>query len=197
MRQRLESLEIENIELQEKVTKWGVDRLDGRFKNPEEVIHELSLLQRENIFLSDSNSKLQIDFNQLKLLNDELALERNQLLDLNKNYETTIINLKRINHEVEQQKLLSFEECKLLRQQLDEFEVMDDSANKDQKNASNIIEGYKNQTEDLTNELKRLTEEFSKSDETNGKKRKVTTDLGISYSQASFEYPSAKKQRSR
>ncbi|CAG99904.1 coiled-coil domain-containing protein MAD1 [Kluyveromyces lactis] len=185
LQKKFESLEMENISLQEKITQWGIVRLDGKFKNPNDVITELNMLQRENTFLLDTNSKLQIDFNQMSMLNDEMAIERNQLLDLNKDYETSILNLKRLNHELEQQKLLSFEECKLLRQQLEEFEEQDDKKKTpgDQVNASNIIEGYKNQTEDLTNELKRLNEELSKTDDKIQKRRKITNDLGISYSQ--------------
>ncbi|CDO94928.1 unnamed protein product [Kluyveromyces dobzhanskii CBS 2104] len=186
LRQKVESLEVENIDLQEKITQWDISRLDDKFKTPSDVISELKMLQRENLFLLDTNSKLQIDFNQMSMLNDEMAIERNQILDLNRDYETSILNLKRLNHELEQQKMLSFEECKLLRQQLEEFEDLDQKKDKlsgGQRNASSIIEGYKNQSEDLTNELKRLNEELLRNDDNVHKRRKITTDLGVTYSQ--------------
>ena len=188
LKQKIESLEIENLSLQEKMTEWGIDKLDPRFDGPNAVIEEISLLQRENTFLIDTNAKLQKDFNQMCMLNDEMAIERNQLLDLNKDYETSILNLKRLNHELEQQKLLSFEECKILRQELEQLEFIGEGNSEKCTNPENIkthdiIDGYKNQTEDLTNELKRLNEEFSKSDDRLKKRRKLTHNLSVTYSQ--------------
>ena len=146
------------------------------------------------------NDKLRLDNNNLKLLNDEMALERNQILDLNKNYENNIVNLKRLNHELEQQKSLSFEECRLLREQLDGLysaqnnallEVENSETHASNKNVNedmnNLIDTYKNKTEDLTNELKKLNVQLlsnSNDVETQRKKRKLTSDqIGLNYSQ--------------
>lgn len=118
-----------------------------------------------------------------------MALERNQILDLNKNYENNIVNLKRLNHELEQQKSLSFEECRLLREQLDGLysaqnnallEVENSETHASNKNVNedmnNLIDTYKNKTEDLTNELKKLNDQLlsnSNDVETQRKKEEV------------------------
>lgn len=183
LKDKLETLEIENIKLQELVTKWGLDSISATSGSPEGLVQEFSMLQRETVYLTELNTKLELDLRQTKLLNDELALERNQLLELNKKYENSILNLKRLNHELEQQKMLSFEECKLLRQQMDEFESRINNDDDVNRPISSIIDGYKTRTEDLTNELKRLNEEFTKNDEFSVRKRKKTSDIGLSYSQ--------------
>lgn len=141
--------------------------------NPEEIIRDWKLTKKECLILTDMNDKLRLDNNNLKLLNDEMALERNQILDLNKNYENNIVNLKRLNHELEQQKSLSFEECRLLREQLDGLysaqnnallEVENSETHASNKNVNedmnNLIDTYKNKTEDLTNELKKLNDQL-------------------------------------
>ncbi|AJS03190.1 ALS_1a_G0019700.mRNA.1.CDS.1 [Saccharomyces cerevisiae] len=168
--------------------------------NPEEIIRDWKLTKKECLILTDMNDKLRLDNNNLKLLNDEMALERNQILDLNKNYENNIVNLKRLNHELEQQKSLSFEECRLLREQLDGLhsaqnnallEVENSETHASNKNVNedmnNLIDTYKNKTEDLTNELKKLNDQLlsnSNDVETQRKKRKLTSDqIGLNYSQ--------------
>ena len=232
-----ENLQLENIDLKSKLTKWEIyndsndddnndddDKNDNnnnnnsnnntnndtnnnnRAKNnlqsnPEEVIRDWKLTKKECLILTDMNDKLRLDNNNLKLLNDEMALERNQILDLNKNYENNIVNLKRLNHELEQQKSLSFEECRLLREQLDglysaqnnnalleaensETHVPNNIKNEDM---NSLLDTYKNKTEDLTNELKKLNDQLlsnSNDVETQRKKRKLTSDqIGLNYSQ--------------
>ncbi|CAI4881456.1 CKB_collapsed_G0019680.mRNA.1.CDS.1 [Saccharomyces cerevisiae] len=157
-------------------------------------------LENEKLQNKLSQLHLRLDNNNLKLLNDEMALERNQILDLNKNYENNIVNLKRLNHELEQQKSLSFEECRLLREQLDGLysaqnnallEVENSETHASNKNVNedmnNLIDTYKNKTEDLTNELKKLNDQLlsnSNDVETQRKKRKLTSDqIGLNYSQ--------------
>lgn len=63
--------------------------------NPSEILHELSLTKKENVVLIEENNQLNININNLKILNEELALERNQLPDLNKTYEINILSLKK------------------------------------------------------------------------------------------------------
>ncbi|AMD21339.1 HER060Wp [Eremothecium sinecaudum] len=188
MEQKLEDLQLENVLLQEKLTNWELYKTES--SSPQDVIREYQLLKQERLALSDELSKIQIDFSNMKILNDELALERNQLLDLNKKYETSILNLKKLNYEIEQQKLLSFEECKLLRQQLDDLTEIDKNsrnANADRKEFLSLVDNYKNQTEDLTSELIKLNEELlrqSEADEnTSRKKRRKSDDLALTYSQ--------------
>ncbi|CAI6510362.1 ADM_HP2_G0017790.mRNA.1.CDS.1 [Saccharomyces cerevisiae] len=182
---------LENEKLQNKLSQLHV---------LEKIIQDWKLTKKECLILTDMNDKLRLDNNNLKLLNDEMALERNQILDLNKNYENNIVNLKRLNHELEQQKSLSFEECRLLREQLDGLysaqnnallEVENSETHASNKNVNedmnNLIDTYKNKTEDLTNELKKLNDQLlsnSNDVETQRKKRKLTSDqIGLNYSQ--------------
>ncbi|KAK5959414.1 coiled-coil domain-containing protein MAD1 PWA37_003370 [Arxiozyma heterogenica] len=162
--------------------------------NPSEILHELSLTKKENVVLIEENNQLNININSLKILNEELALERNQLLDLNKTYEINILSLKKLNYEYEQQKVLINEECKLLRNQLNEFVKLDqdtlsnDSRNNDDNNNKNngelvqkgletLVDDYKNRSEELTNDLKLLNEKLANSlkeeKDSNNKKRKL------------------------
>ncbi|CAL9738457.1 spindle assembly checkpoint component Mad1p [Monosporozyma servazzii] len=213
--QGLESLEndykntqLELIELKSKLAEWEIlqdqnfhDNNDDDNKtnktdfNASETLRELTLIRKENLILIENNDKLNSSNNNLKILNEELAMERNQLLDLNKNYENNIINLKRLNHEYEQQKILISEECKLLRNQLSEytnFGKTDTEINKDledkvpqngfnnggiQAGLENLVDDYKNKTDDLTNELKKLNEQMlattAEEQNKNKKKRKL------------------------
>ncbi|CAI2016491.1 hypothetical protein SEUBUCD646_0G01860 [Saccharomyces eubayanus] len=207
---QFEDLQLENIDLKSKLTNWEIyndndDNDDDKAKNnlqsnPEEIIRDWKLTKKECLILTDKNDKLRLDNNNLKLLNDEMALERNQILDLNNNYENSIVNLKRLNHELEQQKSLSFEECRLLREQLDDLysaqnnvlsetndcktHIPDANLNEDM---NNLLDNYKNKTEDLTSELKKLNDQLlsnSNDVETQRKKRKLTNDqIGLNYSQ--------------
>ena len=172
--------------------------------NPSEILHELSLTKKENVVLIEENNQLNININNLKILNEELALERNQLLDLNKTYEINILSLKKLNYEYEQQKILISEECKLLRNQLDEFVKLDknplnpanesnDENNKNngeliQKGLETLIDDYKNRSEELTNDLKLLNEKLANSlkeeQNSSNKKRKLGTSSqsnGLTY----------------
>lgn len=215
--------QLEMLELKSKLAEWEIyknndgendegqkeehlgedkDLTDG---TPAETIRDLTLTKKENIILIDENNKLNISVNNLKILNEELAMERNQLLDLNKNYENSIINLKRLNHEYEQQKILSSEECKLLRRQLDEFTEFnkkntkaelgmnpsvesshnDNNNNKEsiQSSLETLVDDYKNKTDDLTNELKKLNDQLLSSTEEeqkqNKKRRKLTDESQV------------------
>ena len=170
--------------------------------NPIEVLSELSLIRKENIVLIEDNNQLNININNLKILNEELASERNQLLDLNKTYETNILGLKKLNYEYEQQKILISEECKLLRNQLNEFfkynkDTMN-NGNEDhnnnnsrelmQKGLETLVDDYKNRSEELTNDLKLLNEKLANSLEaeqnSSNKKRRLGTSSqsnGLTY----------------
>ncbi|SCU84278.1 LAME_0C08878g1_1 [Lachancea meyersii CBS 8951] len=188
---RVQDLELENVELQSQLCFWeDVEIPDGnRKKTPDEVVREWALFKTENLKLISENSKFQLDLTNLHLLNDEMALERNQILDLNKNYETSILNLKRLNYEIEQQKLLSFEECKILRKQLDEIMPLAkvDGAEEpaSQQTLDNLVQQYKEKTEDLTNELKKLNKELIDKSYplSTNKKRKTSDDVALNYSQ--------------
>lgn len=188
LEKKLEEIQLENINLKSQLASWDIYNEDK--DRPEDIVRELKLAKDTLVVLTDENEKIHLDNNNLKILNDELALERNQLLDLNKNYETSIINFKKLNHEIEQQKQLSFEECKLLRKQLDEltaFNVEAGQAEKginteEAKNFESIVDGYKNQTEDLTEELRKLNDQLL-SQEPQSKKRKLSDQLGLNYSQ--------------
>ncbi|SCW00486.1 LAFE_0C05248g1_1 [Lachancea fermentati] len=186
---QIQDIQLENINLQSNLASWGLytNDQDGKTKlGPEEIVREWRVLKQENLNLVNENSKLQLDLSNLKILNDELALERNQILDLNKNYESSILNLKKLNYEIEQQKLLSFEECKLLRQQLEELSSIDENHKTEPVTSfEGIIDGYKNRTEDLTNELKKLNEAILRDSDAGypSKRRKKSDDVALNYSQ--------------
>ncbi|CAI4062954.1 hypothetical protein SUVZ_07G1610 [Saccharomyces uvarum] len=203
---QFEDVQLENIDLKSKLTNWEIyndddDKAKNNLQsNPEEIIRDWKLTKKECLILTDKNDKLRLDNNNLKLLNDEMALERNQLLDSNNNYENSIINLKRLNHELEQQKSLSFEECRLLREQLDDLYSAQNNVLSETNNSkahipngnlnedmNNLLDNYKNKTEDLTSELKKLNDQLlsnSSDVETQRKKRKLTSDqIGLNYSQ--------------
>lgn len=187
------------VNLESKLAAWDIVDTDqeshmdldmNNIQNPVDVIRNWKLLKKENLMLIDENSKLTLSSNNLKILNDELAMERNQLLDLNNNYEQNLINMKKLNHELEQQKLLSFEECKLLRKQLDEFDNFvneaqgEKSKDGNNENYKDLVDEYKNKTEDLTNELKRINEEQRQQNQQQSqtnKKRKTNDSSSLTY----------------
>lgn len=200
----LESLEkdyqesqLELLEAKSKIAEWELD-MEGKNDNdediendevsqnkvsqrgPAEIIADWKLFKQENIMLVAENNKLNISNNNLKILNEELAMERNQLLELNKNYENNIINLKKLNYEIDQQKLLSMEECKLLKKQINQLnnsDALDHSSNLEdvEKNFELLVDDYKNKTDDLTNELKKLNEQMlNQTQNENSKKRKLS-----------------------
>lgn len=206
LEKKYEDGQVELLELKSKLTQYNMftEELKGRDMfniQPEEVINELDLLKKENLVVIDENSKLNINMSNVKILNEELALERTQLLNLNKDYENSIINLKRLNYELEQQKFLSFEECKLLRQQLQDLDnftnnsmkgIETEKDNVDEKiappkidnDSNNLIENYKNRTDELTGELKKLNQQMLASQEAeaqNFKKRKLKDTNGMTY----------------
>ncbi|SMN18995.1 similar to Saccharomyces cerevisiae YGL086W MAD1 Coiled-coil protein involved in the spindle-assembly checkpoint [Maudiozyma saulgeensis] len=203
---KFEDTQIELLDLKTKLTQYNMftEELKGRDTfdiQPEDIINELDLLKKENLVVIDENSKLNINMSNMKILNEELALERTQLLNLNKDYENNIINLKKLNYELEQQKILSFEECKLLRQQLQDLDDFTNNSikentignNDENENLSlrkidsdtnNLIENYKNRTGELTGELKKLNEQMLASQEAeaqNVKKRKLKDTNGMTY----------------
>mgnify|MGYP003365241245 CR=1 FL=1 len=203
--QQLESLEknyedaqVELLGLKSKLTQYNLftEELKGRDMfavQPQDVINELELLKKENLVLIDENSKLNISISNMRILNEELALERTQLLNLNKDYENNIINLKKLNYELDQQKILSFEECKLLRKQLEDLDnFTSNSMNKNNdkevptmnNEMNDLIENYKNRTDELTGELKKLNEQMlalQEEDEQIVKKRKIKDSSGMTY----------------
>lgn len=188
LERQLQDVQLENLSLKSLSASWEIYN-DGRSK-PEDIMREIKLAKESLVVLTDENEKFQLDNGNLKVLNDELALERNQLLDLTKNYENSIVNYKKLNHEIEQQKQLAFEECKLLRKQLDDLvafneETGDGNKLKDSeglKTLETIVDGYKNQTEDLTEELRKLNDQLL-AQEPSLKKRKMSDQLGLNYSQ--------------
>ncbi|CUS23212.1 LAQU0S08e04610g1_1 [Lachancea quebecensis] len=197
LERQMQDLELENINLQSQLSFWNsfnATKDENSKTRPEEVVKEWTILKHENLGLVNTNSKLQLDINNVKVLNDELALERNQLLEINKNYETSILNLKKLNYEIEQQKLLSFEECRILRKQLDDILPLEnhheDHNKYDSGSLGDLVENYKNKTEDLTNELKRLNEELMNRGDAmpSSKKRKTSDDIALNYSQRLNEF---------
>lgn len=188
MEGQIQDLQLENLNLKSQSASW--DSYNDGKDRPEDIVREIKLTKESLVVLTDENEKLRLDNGNLKVLNDELALERNQLLDLSKNYESSIINYKKLNHEIEQQKQLAFEECKLLRRQLDEFAAFDEESGQSNKvkdveefkNLETIVDGYKNQTEDLTEELRKLNDQLL-AQEPSLKKRKWSDQLGLNYSQ--------------
>lgn len=188
LEKQLDEVQLENINLKSQLASWEIYSDDNN--KPEDVIRELNLARDTILVLTNENEKIHLDNNNLRTLNDEMALERNQLLDLNKSYENSILNLKKLNHEIEQQKQLSFEECRLLRKQLDELAAFSEEAEKAERGTKtkevkafeSIVDGYKSQTEDLTEELRKLNDQLlSQQPET--KKRKVSDQLSLNYSQ--------------
>ncbi|SCU81053.1 LAFA_0C02520g1_1 [Lachancea sp. 'fantastica'] len=192
LEKRNQDLELANVELQSQLCFW--DNIQeassgGSKKSPDEVVREWAIFKSENLKLVNEISKAQLDLTNVRILNDEMALERNQLLDLNKNYETSILNLKRLNYEFEQQKLLSFEECKMLRKQLDDMAPLskenDSEKSSDQQTLDKLVQSYKEKTEDLTSELKKLNQDIMNNGDgiPHNKKRKTSDDVALNYSQ--------------
>lgn len=190
-----ETSQMEIINLKEKLAEFNIFSEDmGKDAmsnlNPADIINNLELLQQENLTLISENSKMNTTVNNMKILNEELALERTQLLDLNKSYENNIINLKKLNYEIEQQKVLSSEECKLLSRQLEEFKESSKgnapsaTMNDTDLGQNSIIADYRNRTEELTGELQKLNEQLmqsQKEDEQGIKKRKLKETSGMTY----------------
>ncbi|CAR29421.1 hypothetical protein ZYGR_0AD01030 [Zygosaccharomyces rouxii] len=181
LEKQFQDSQLENVQLKSQIASWGL-YTDGK-QSPEDIVRDWTLTKKECIVLNDENKKIRFDLMNLKNLNDELAHERNQLLELNKNYEANIINLKKLNHEVEQQKQLSFEECRLLRIEMEELSKFSKDSNRDaDAGYGSLVDSYKNQTEDLTGELKKLNDQLL-AREPATKKRKASDQLGLNYSQ--------------
>lgn len=181
LEKQFQDSQLENVQLKSQIASWGL-YTDGK-QSPEDIVRDWTLTKKECVVLNDENKKIRLDLMNIRNLNDELAHERNQLLDLNRNYEANIINLKKLNHEVEQQKLLSFEECRLLRIEMEELSKFSKDANKDAASGyGSLVDSYKNQTEDLTGELKKLNDQLLASEPIT-KKRRTSDQLGLNYSQ--------------
>ncbi|CCK70879.1 coiled-coil domain-containing protein MAD1 KNAG_0F02120 [Huiozyma naganishii CBS 8797] len=193
-----EDLQLEMLSLKSKLSSWEVymekdTNLNSSLPangSPEEIIHDWKVTKQENTALIDENSKLTLAMSNFKLLNEELAMERNQLLRLNKDYESNIINMKRLNHELEQQNVLFKEECKILRKQMDDFTNLSSTngngnnqgvTQDTQKKLENLIDDYKNKTDDLTNELQKVNNELlqaTEEEQNQVKKRKRSIGSG-------------------
>lgn len=181
LEKQLQDSQLENVNLKSQITSWGLYTVQDQ--SPEDIVRDWTLTKKECLVLTDENEKFRFDLMNMKTLNDELALERNQLLDINRSYESNIVNLKKLNHEIEQQKQLSFEECKLLRA---EMEALSKFTKDPQKEGSadygSLVDSYKNQTEDLTGELKKLNDQLLAQGPLH-KKRKTSDQIGLNYSQ--------------
>ncbi|CCD26691.1 coiled-coil domain-containing protein MAD1 NDAI_0I01220 [Naumovozyma dairenensis CBS 421] len=191
------TMELDFVQLQSKLASWEFFDDDGeineslKIKEPKDIIRDWKFQKMACTRLSDEKRALDTSYKDLQKLNEELALERNQLLDLNRNYENNLINLKKLNYELEQQRILSFEECKLLRKELDDLDTFNKDNNIDAAvNTDNIkqfevlVDDYKNKTEDLTNELRKIHEEQTKEQKQqlqNSKKRKTNDTNGMTY----------------
>lgn len=186
LEKQLEDCQLENLNLKSQIASWEI--YSSETDRPEDIIRDWKLAKEEIVVLTDENKMLHLNLSNLKILNDEMALERNQILDLNRSYEASIINLKRLNHEFEQQKQLSFEECKLLRRQLDELSSFNEEAGlqngegKELKKYETIVDQYKSHTDDLTEELRKLNEQMQ-SQEPSLKRKKLSDQTGVNYSQ--------------
>ncbi|SJM83701.1 related to Spindle assembly checkpoint component MAD1 [Zygosaccharomyces bailii] len=181
LERQFQDSQLENVNLKSQIASWGL--YTDEKHSPEHIIRDWTISKKECLVLTDENEKLRLDLMNVKALNDELAQERNQLLDANRNYEANILNLKKLNHEVEQQKQLSFEECKLLRAEMEELSKFSkDSQKEDAAIYGSLVDSYKNQTEDLTGELKKLNDQLL-AREPVYKKRKASDQLGLNYSQ--------------
>lgn len=185
--QNYNEAQIEVLELKANIAEW--DRFLGeKFKNnendiseytPSDFVRDYEMLRGDYEALCSEFDALQKETQTVKVLNDELAMERNQILNLKNEYEKNIINLEKLNYELEQQKLLSLEECKLLREQLKDAKKASSSDDlKGTKDYEDLIDDYKNQTKDLTNELKRMNDELiqtNRDTDSSNKKRKLKT----------------------
>ncbi|XDT09713.1 Mitotic checkpoint protein [Nakaseomyces glabratus] len=146
---------------------------------------------RELNMVTEELAEVKKSYYNSKILNDELALERNQLLKLKDDYENNIINLEKLNHELEQQKVLLEEECSLLKNQIPTKENLNQQAistNRNDAEYDSLLDNYKQETENLTNELKRLNDSLIEQNRNQGtemKKRKLRNGdhININYSQ--------------
>ncbi|KAL3229636.1 Spindle assembly checkpoint component MAD1 [Nakaseomyces bracarensis] len=188
--------QIEILELKANISEWDrflKDRVDHDQDipdyTPSDFVRDYEILKKDFDMVSEEYNHLQKEFQMVKVLNDELAMERNQILNLKNEYERNIINLEKLNYELEQQKILSFEECKLLRKELEAARKSTNTEdNKDNKDYEGLIDEYKNQTKDLTNELKRMNDELIQSNresDSQNKKRKLKTvdSVTVNFSQ--------------
>nr|Q874L7.1 RecName: Full=Spindle assembly checkpoint component MAD1; AltName: Full=Mitotic arrest deficient protein 1 [Nakaseomyces delphensis]AAO25612.1 MAD1 [Nakaseomyces delphensis] len=185
--QQYNEVQLEILELKVNISEW--DRFlkekcqpgdtETAEYTPSDFVRDYEILQNDYKVLNDEFEDLKKETQMVKILNDELAMERNQILNLKNEYEKSIINLEKLNYELEQQKTLSFEECKLLRKQLESIKHKSNHEENDStKDYEVLIDNYKNQTKDLTSELKRMNDELigSNRDSSAGsKKRKLRT----------------------
>lgn len=96
-----------------------------------------------------------------------------------------------MNHELEQQKVLLEEECSLLKNQIPTKENLNQqirSTNRNDAEYDSLLDNYKQETENLTNELKRLNDSLIEQNRNQGtemKKRKLRNGdhININYSQ--------------
>lgn len=165
LKQQLEQLHSENDSLKSELLNNEVKlKYDA-------LIKEVALLKEQH-----GDWKEQRVFLERKC--SELQIENEQLSNMKVDFENTINNLQKLNQEVEQQKQLAFEESKLLRQELDDF-LASSSLKKEHGNSqgetnwNDMLDKYKNKSEDLTQELKRVNEEMKNSITNSSKKRKL------------------------
>ncbi|KTA95620.1 Spindle assembly checkpoint component MAD1 [Nakaseomyces glabratus] len=195
--QQLQEAQLEIMELKANLEEWNKflsNKKQQDNSNDYSIDHfiiEFESQRRELNMVTEELAEVKKSYYNSKILNDELALERNQLLKLKDDYENNIINLEKLNHELEQQKVLLEEECSLLKNQIPTKENLNQqirSTNRNDAEYDSLLDNYKQETENLTNELKRLNDsliEHNRNQGTEMKKRKLRNGdhININYSQ--------------
>lgn len=165
LKDELDSTTLELLQLKQESSKWNL-YLD-KFPNIEELLPKFKSLQDENLLLKDQLNKQTLEQSQLQfqLNNIKVKLENqeDEMTRVKANWE----NVLKINHELEQQRDLSLEESKYLRQQLglDDGDDMTEYV----KNLETLVDNYKEKVDDLTKSLSKGNVEVQQ------KKRKLST----------------------
>ncbi|KAL6942363.1 hypothetical protein ACO0QE_003537 [Hanseniaspora vineae] len=163
LKQQLEQLHSENDSLKSELLNNDVKlKYDA-------LVKEVGLLKEQHINWKEEHVSLERKCADLKTENEQLS-------SMKVDFESAIYNLQKLIQELEQQKQLAFEESRLLRQELDDFLASSSLAAQgnpnNETNWNGMVDKYKNQSEDLTQELKRVNEELKNSVTNSAKKRK-------------------------
>lgn len=157
----INDLNLQLLNLQQETSKWKVYLNEDDDFKIEEFMKNFKTIKDENVLLKDNFNKFEIELKNSKNLYNELFVTHETL---NKNFQTltkSYSNLEKLNHEIEQQKDLAFEESNFLREQLknldQELSLNEDDKNKYIQNLEGLVDEYKTKINDLTKQIPKET----------------------------------------
>lgn len=153
----INDLNLQILNLQQENSKWKIYLNEEDDTKIEEFVKNFKLIKDENVLLKDNFNKVDTELKKTKNAYNELFITHEKLNTNFQNLSKSYSNLEKLNHEIEQQKNLSFEESNFLREQLknldQELSLNEDDKNKYIQNLEGLVDEYKQKIEQLTKQM--------------------------------------------